>query len=461
MTDLRLEPVTAVVLAGGVGERFGGRLPKQLMRVAGKSSLEHTIELFERHPRVTDIIVMMNPDYVAEAEQIVATAGFTKVSAIHPGGITRNETSQLALADLPGDRKVLFHDAVRPLLDDTIIDACIDALENFDAVDVAIASADTLIEVDESNTIQSFPARARHRRGQTPQAFRVATLKAAYARANDDPAFFATDDCGVVFKYLPEIPIFVVPGADENIKITEQVDLHIADKLFQLKSGELSAGSYDPRALAGKRIIVVGGSSGIGEAIVQLASEAGAHVVSLSRSETTTHIENAEAVEASITDAAHQLGGIDAIFVTAGILHKAELTEFTPAQIESSIMVNLAGPAIVAHAAFEFLKATGGSLVLFTSSSYTRGRAGYSLYSAAKAGVVNLTQALAEEWQSHGVSVTCINPQRTATPMRFDAFGDEDPTTLLDPVDVAKVALVATGSDYSGQVIDVRLGEIA
>ena len=75
---------------------------------------------------------------------------------------------------------------------------------------------------------------------------------------------------------------------------------------------------------------------------------------------------------------------------------------------------------------------TGGLLLLFTSSSYTRGRSGYSLYSSAKAAVVNLTQALADEWAGDGVRVNCINPERTGTPMRTKAFGEEPAGTLLD-----------------------------
>ena len=84
-------------------------------------------------------------------------------------------------------------------------------------------------------------------------------------------------------------------------------------------------------------------------------------------------------------------------------------------------------------------------MILFTSSSYTRGRAGYGVYSATKAGVVNLAQALPEEWANHGVHTTCINPQRTRTPMRTAAFGGEPLDTLLDPEDVARVALKRGG----------------
>ena len=96
------------------------------------------------------------------------------------------------------------------------------------------------------------------------------------------------------------------------------------------------------------------------------------------------------------------------------------------------------------------------SLLLFASSSYTRGRAGYSLYSSAKAAVVNLTQALADEWSELGVKVNCVNPERTQTPMRLRAFGVEPPGTLLSSMSVALTSIDVLVSELTGQVIDVR-----
>ena len=87
---------------------------------------------------------------------------------------------------------------------------------------------------------------------------------------------------------------------------------------------------------------------------------------------------------------------------------------------------------LIAQEFHPHLRATRGSLLYFTSSSYTRGRSGYSLYSSAKAAVVNLTQALADEWSGDGVRVNCINPERTGTPMRTKAFGEEPAGSLLE-----------------------------
>ena len=102
---------------------------------------------------------------------------------------------------------------------------------------MAIPSADTIIEVSpEDNTIRAIPPRADLRRGQTPQAFRASVLRAAYDVAAQDPDFTATDDCGVVLRYLPDVPIWVVTGEERNMKVTDPIDVFLADKLFQLTS---------------------------------------------------------------------------------------------------------------------------------------------------------------------------------------------------------------------------------
>ena len=102
------------------------------------------------------------------------------------------------------------------------------------------------------------------------------------------------------------------------------------------------------------------------------------------------------------------------------------------------------------------MKKSKGSFILFTSSSYTRGRAGYSIYSSTKAAIVNLTQALSSEWQKDSIRVNAICPERTKTPMRENNFGKEDEQTLLCPKIVAKKSLQASFAIFSGLVIDIK-----
>jgi len=129
-------------------------------------------------------------------------------------------------------------------------------------------------------------------------------------------------------------------------------------------------------------------------------------------------------------------------------------------KINELININYIGSIIIAKEAFSYLKDTKGALLLFTSSSYTRGRAFYSIYSSSKAAIVNFTQALADEWDSFGIKVNCINPERTLTPMRIRNFGLEDPSTLLSSKIVAEKSLRSLLLPYSGQVIDIKVDDV-
>jgi ribitol-5-phosphate 2-dehydrogenase (NADP+) / D-ribitol-5-phosphate cytidylyltransferase len=448
-----------VVLAGGVGTRVGLAVPKQLLKIAGKPIIEHTLAVFESSAEIDEVIVLMTPGYTDDVEAIVTARGFRKVSKVVEGGATRNESTRRALDALgPDECNVLFHDAVRPLLTQRIIRECANSLHRYEAVDVVIPSADTIVVVDDE-VITDIPDRARLRRGQTPQGFRLSTIRRAYELAWQDPNFAATDDCSVVLRYLPDVPIHVVEGSEHNMKVTAPVDLFIADKLFQLSSSTVESLPNErayAEQLRGRVAVVFGGSYGIGAEIAGLLEQYGAAVYSFSRSGTQTDVQNPDDVAAAIGKVVAEAGRIDYVVVTAGVLHTGELAATDDATIAEMIGVNYLAPVQIARHAVAHLRETKGQLLLFTSSSYTRGRAGYSLYSSTKAAVVNLTQALADEWSAIGVRVNCINPERTATPMRTKAFGVEPPEDLLDAGQVAATSVDVLIADVSGQVIDVR-----
>jgi ribitol-5-phosphate 2-dehydrogenase (NADP+) / D-ribitol-5-phosphate cytidylyltransferase len=454
-------PRVAVLLAGGVGTRVGLDIPKQLIKIAGKTILEHTMAAFQAHPMVDEIVVMMAAGHLDAVRAMVRTGGYDKVTRVLEGSPEgRNGTTLLALDAIAAECPVLFHDAVRPLVSERIITECFEALESYDAVDVAIPSADTIIEVDpDANTIRAIPKRADLRRGQTPQAFRASVLRSAYAVAAQDPDFTATDDCGVVLRYRPDVPIWVVSGEERNMKVTDPIDVFLADKLFQLTSSVVPEGHTPEEyhaALDGKVMVVLGGSYGIGADIAALAREYGATVETFSRSSTNTHVERRSDLMAVAEQVEEKHGRIDFVVATAGILPRGSLLETSEETIYAATEVNYLAPVFIAQVFFPHLERTGGGLLLFTSSSYTRGRSGYSLYSSAKAAVVNLTQALADEWAESGVTVNCVNPERTGTPMRTKAFGEEPADSLLDSRSVAKASIDVLLSDGTGHVLDLR-----
>ncbi len=455
---MRALHTVAVVLAGGVGTRLGLDVPKQMVKIAGRTILEHTIEAVHDCDEVDEVILMMTPGWSERAATLLGTR-YPKLTRILEGGATRNDTTNRVLDALgPDECKVLLHDAVRPLLDERIVRDCIAALDRFDAVDVVIPSSDTIVEVDDDGVITEIPERSRLRRGQTPQAFKLSVLRDAYRRASTDPGFATSDDCGVVLRYRPDVAIATVEGAEHNLKVTHPVDLFIADKLFQLATRTPPAAGTDRwrAALTGKTVMVLGGSYGIGAEIARLAAAHGADVVAHGRSTTGVHVQEPDQLAAAFEDTYTKFGRIDAVVLAAGVLRVGRLTEVSEQELAESVAVNYLAAVHTARAAYKYLAQTQGHLLFFTSSSYTRGRENYALYSSTKAAVVNLTQALSDEWAPQGVKVNVVNPERTATPMRSKAFGEEPAGTLLSAEQVARSSLDVLTSDATGLVVDVR-----
>lgn len=224
----------AVILAGGSGTRLGGQLPKQFLEVEGRTILEHSILAFEHNAQIDEIAIVSRPDYVDEVKALVSRGGYAKVRQVLAGGKERYDSSLAAIrAYAADDCCLLLHDAVRPAVSQRIINDCIEALQSYDAVDVAIPATDTIIRVDNKECICDIPPRAALRQCQTPQCFRRGLIKRAYDVALADPAFVATDDCSVVHKYLPNEPIKVVRGETTNIKVTYPEDLELVGRLLR------------------------------------------------------------------------------------------------------------------------------------------------------------------------------------------------------------------------------------
>lgn len=450
-----------IILAGGSGARLGAMVPKQFQKVAGKKIIEHTIDVFENNEQIDEIAIVSREDYIPEVEQMVVNNHYVKVKKILQGGKERYHSSLSAIEAYTDDNdNLLFHDAVRPLVNDRIIADCIKALERYEAVDVAVKTTDTVVQVDDHNCISHIPPRAQLRNGQTPQCFKRGVIKRAYDVALADPDFQTTDDCGVVRRYLPDVPVFVVDGEVFNMKVTYVEDLFLLDKLFQLKTVEGNQKEVSARAkaeLPNKVMVVFGGSYGIGEEIVKCARDLGAVVYSYSRSQNGVDVTDIEQVSRALAEVYHRNGRIDYVVCTAGVLVKQPLSAMSTDDIVRSVNVNYMGVVNVAKASYEYLRESRGSILFYTSSSYTRGRMMYSIYSSTKAAIVNLTQALSEEWFGDAIRVNCINPERTRTPMRRQAFGIEPEGSLLEPLNVAIASVNTLVSKCTGEVIDVKL----
>ena len=232
----------AVILAGGIGARVGGNTPKQLLPLEdGHSVLEHAVNAFEQSPHIHEVCIVMHPDYIIHAEQMLLANAWQKVRHIIPGGKERWESSVNAIRAFTPytlhptpTTNFLLHDAARPFVSQDIIARVCEALEEHEAVTVAIPSTDTVYEKVDGK-VARIPQRSTIMRAQTPQAFRVELIAEAYAKALGVDSLSAetcsaahlpaTDDCGIVHEHLPNTPIYIVEGEEQNKKITFKEDI--------------------------------------------------------------------------------------------------------------------------------------------------------------------------------------------------------------------------------------------
>ena len=222
-------------MAAGSGSRTGLSTPKQFLPLGGKTVLEHSVQTFNDHPGIDQVVIVTAPDFIGRIEQMVKDNGWNKVTAVLPGGKERYDSSLAAVryfSDKP-DMVMLFHDAARPLVSERIISDTLKAMETYNAVDVGIPAVDTIVQCDREGThMTAIQDRSLLWRMQTPQGFRQKTIEEAYRIALKDPSFTATDDCGTVLRYLPDEKVGIVRGSERNIKLTYAYDLSLLEFLL-------------------------------------------------------------------------------------------------------------------------------------------------------------------------------------------------------------------------------------
>jgi len=223
----RLRAVAAV-LGTEAGDLPGSTVPLLLAPLAGQPLIEHSVAAFEAAPQVDEILVVVPPALAGRVRQLLAAGGYRKVSRVIEGGPVRAESARRAIGALAeADGILLIHDAARPLLSQRVIADCVTALGTHRAVCAAVPAADTMVKV-EKDLITERPPRDRLRRRQTPQGFRLPVIRRGYQLARADPAFEPADDCGIVLRYLPEVPVALVPGSEQSFPVTGPADISLA-----------------------------------------------------------------------------------------------------------------------------------------------------------------------------------------------------------------------------------------
>ena len=245
--------VFVILPAAGLGTRMAAGAPKQFLELRGTPILIHTLRAFTGLVSVAAVYIAVRRPEISRLKALLEAHGFDDPRQTPPihiveGGDTRQESVGNALAAVAGDEDdiVLVHDAVRPLIPAAVVSRTVEAVEKHGAAIVALPAVDTIKQVERTAhgaIITSTIPREYVVQAQTPQGFRLGLLRRAYGEATAD-GFLGTDESSIVER--AGLQVAVVPGTIENLKITHQGDLDLAEFfLSQREKAPLEATGQD------------------------------------------------------------------------------------------------------------------------------------------------------------------------------------------------------------------------
>jgi 2-C-methyl-D-erythritol 4-phosphate cytidylyltransferase len=225
-------PTTAVILAGGSGLRAGFGIPKQFALIRDIPIIAYTINAFNNHPEIDEIIIVSRSEDITHLRAVCDTYLFKKIKNIIPGGSTRQESSYNGIFECSGTDEsiVLIHDAARPVISPALISRCIQKATEYGAALAAVPPSDTILKSAEGMILE-FLNRSELLCAQTPQSFKLGIIRNAHKKAKDERFLSATDDTSLVIRL--GLPCAVVQGEPENIKVTLPGDFILAEKLLE------------------------------------------------------------------------------------------------------------------------------------------------------------------------------------------------------------------------------------
>ncbi|WP_282767687.1 IspD/TarI family cytidylyltransferase [Coprobacillus cateniformis] len=231
--------IYAEILAGGKGTRMGNtEMPKQFLLLGNKPIFIHTVEQFLLNRRVDKILICCPEQWMAYTRDTLKKyhADMERVFVVK-GGTTRNETILNGCTfieknfGLNNDDIILTHDAVRPFINQRIIDDNIDGTLKYGAVDTVVEAFDTIVHSADGEVITNIPVRSEMYQGQTPQSFNIKLLMSFFNSLTNEEKEILTDACKALV--IKGNDVHLVKGEVYNMKITTQHDLKVANGLVE------------------------------------------------------------------------------------------------------------------------------------------------------------------------------------------------------------------------------------
>lgn len=223
-----LEKNYVLIVAGGKGKRMGADIPKQFLKINNYPLILHTINKFLKTIKNPELIIVLPEDYFTLWKKVVKDYGFSRDHKLVKGGCERFFSVKNALNTLNGDGIIAIHDAVRPLVEESVILEAFYNAKKFGSAVPAVPVFESVRKIE--NNQSSAVNRNDFILIQTPQTFRLPLIKKAY---NTEYISSFTDDAGVY--EAAGNNIHLIEGNKENIKITTPSDLSLASAYLEVK----------------------------------------------------------------------------------------------------------------------------------------------------------------------------------------------------------------------------------
>jgi 2-C-methyl-D-erythritol 4-phosphate cytidylyltransferase len=225
-----LDKTGAIIPAAGQGKRMRGEGNKLFLKLAGTPILVYTLRTFQRSNHIAEIIIVAAGDEIAFIKDLVKKYSLNKVTGVVEGGPQRQQSVGRGLNALsPEIARVIVHDGARPLLKLSELEEFLEGAKDEDAVIMAVPLKDTVKRVDKDAFVIETPSREYLRAVQTPQIFNRVLLEKVHKEAETE-GFLGTDDASLIER--KGLPVKVLAGSYENIKVTTPEDLLLAETII-------------------------------------------------------------------------------------------------------------------------------------------------------------------------------------------------------------------------------------
>lgn len=219
-----------LITAGGMGERFGAKTPKQFHLIDGKPLIIYTLEKFQHHESIDAIVVSCIAGWEQKLREYAQTFGISKLEHIATGGDSNQESICNGVAEIDkhydDESRVLIHDAARPLVTEAIITDCLNVMKKYGNAVACIPCLEPLLRVNEKGDPKSsydFYPREGVMRAQAPQGFSLKQLKWAHAEAAKQHITHTTASSVLMQKL--GVKLYCSRSSTNNIKVTTLDDI--------------------------------------------------------------------------------------------------------------------------------------------------------------------------------------------------------------------------------------------